>query len=94
MMAKHQFKIGMYLPELGLPFDEVLGDGQTDWGGGRLVQHAWRGRPARCASWMTRRSIAWPRRSAGHGLEIFLINVGSPFKQIHLTDLELGQDGG
>ena len=26
---------------------------------------------------------------AGHGLEIFLINVGNPFKQIHLTDLDL-----
>ena len=87
-MAKHQFKIGMYLPELGLPFDEALATAKqigvegvwfnTLGAGGPLLRELDDAAVDRMAA-----------QVAGHGLEIFLINVGSPFKQIHLTDLEL-----
>ena len=78
----------MYLPELGLPFDESLAKAKeigadcvwfntlgTDGPSMRDLDDAAVDRVA--------------EQVAGHGLEIFLINVGNPFKQIHLTDLDL-----
>ena len=87
-MAKHQFKIGMYLPELGLPFDEALATAKQIGVEGVWFNTLGAGGP----SLRELDDAAVDRMAAqvaGHGLEIFLINVGSPFKQIHLTDLEL-----
>ena len=87
-MAKHQFKIGMYLPELGLPFDEALATAKQIG-----VEGVWFNTLGADGPLLRELDDAAVDRMAaqvaGHGLEIFLINVGSPFKQIHLTDLEL-----
>ncbi len=88
-MTEHKFKLGMYLPELDLPFDESLAKAREIG--------------ADCV-WFNRLGSDGPpmeelddagvdrlgKQVASHGLEIFLINVGNPFKQIHLTDLDLG----
>ena len=87
-MAEHQFKIGMYLPELGLPFDEALATAKQIG-----VEGVWFNTLGADGPLLRELDDAAVDRMAaqvaGHGLEIFLINVGSPFKQIHLTDLEL-----
>ena len=87
-MAKHQFKIGMYLPELGLPFDEALATAKQIG-----VEGVWFNTLGADGPLLRELDDAAVDRMAaqvaGHGLEIFLINVGSPFKQIHLTDLDL-----
>ncbi len=87
-MTEHRFKIGMYLPELALPFDESLAKAKEIG-----VEGVWfntlgsDGPPMRDMD-----DAAVDRMGeqvAGHGLDIFVINVGNPFKMIHLTDLEL-----
>ena len=87
-MTEHQFKIGMYLPELGLPFDEALATAKQIG-----VEGVWFNTLGADGPLLRELDDASVDRMAaqvaGHGLEIFLINVGSPFKQIHLTDLEL-----
>ena len=87
-MTEHQFKIGMYLPELGLPFDEALATAKQIG-----VEGVWFNTLGADGPSLRELDDAAVDRMAaqvaGHGLEIFLINVGSPFKQIHLTDLEL-----
>ena len=87
-MTEHQFKIGMYLPELGLPFDEALATAKQIG-----VEGVWFNTLGADGPLLRELDDAAVDRMAaqvaGHGLEIFLINVGSPFKQIHLTDLEL-----
>ncbi len=87
-MTDHRFKLGMYLPELGLPFDESLAKAKEI--GADYVWFNSLGAddpPMRALDDTEVDRMA--ERVAGHGLEIFLINIGNPFKQIHLTDLEL-----
>ena len=87
-MSEHRFKIGMYLPELAMPFDESLAKAKEIG-----VEGVWfntlgsDGPPMRDID-----DAAVDRMGeqvAGHGLEIFVINVGNPFKMIHLNDLDL-----
>ena len=90
MMDDHQFKLGMYLPELGLPFDEALPKAaeigvQYIWhnfGGGRDGEKS-------LVEMSDAEVDEMAARVKAHGLELFLICSGPHFKQIHLTDLEL-----
>lgn len=87
-MTEHNFKLGMYLPELDLPFEESLAMAK-DIG----ADCVWFNRLGSDGPPMHELDDAGVDRIgeqvASHGLEIFIINVGNPFKQIHLTDLEL-----
>lgn len=87
-MTDYNFKLGMYLPELGLPFDEALAKAKEIG-----VDYVWFNRLGEDEPPLSQLSDAevdhMGERVARHGLEIFLLNLGNPFKQIHLTDLEL-----
>ena len=85
---EHRFKIGMYLPELSLPFDESLAKAKQI--GVDCVWFNTLGADGPSMSEIDDADVdRMAERVASHGLEIFLINIGNPFKQIHLTDLEL-----
>ena len=85
--APPPFKIGMYLPELGLPFDPALATAA------RLgAKYIWFNRvpdEPEIADLTDARARQIADRVAAQGLEIFLLNAGNPFKKIHLTDLDL-----
>ena len=85
--AAYRFKIGMYLPELNLPFDEELAKAKQIG-----AEYVWFNRLLNETS-VTQMSDAEADRMAKrveqHGLKIFLLNAGNPFKQIHLTELNL-----
>ncbi|MBV7332491.1 sugar phosphate isomerase/epimerase [Chloroflexi bacterium TSY] len=87
-MTNHQLKLGMYLPELGLPFDEALATAK-DIG----ANYVWFNRLGDDEPAIGQLSDAevdrLGERVSRHGLEIFLLNVGNPFKQIHLTDIDI-----
>ena len=86
-MTKHEFKLGMYLPELGLPIDQSLAKAKEI--GADCVWFNTLGPDGPSLSELDDAAVdRLGEQVAGHGLEIFLINVGNPFKQIHLTDLE------
>lgn len=85
-MDEYRFKLGMYLPELQLPFEESLATAREI--GAEYL-------------WITRIPDAPPiaqmsdqqvdrlgERVAAHGLRIFLLGASSPFKQLHLTELK------
>ncbi len=87
-MAEHVFKLGMYLPELDLPFDESLAKAKEI--GADCVWFNRLGPDGPPMGALDDSGVdALGKQVEAHGLEIFLINVGNPFKQIHLTDLEL-----
>ncbi|MBM3801803.1 MAG: sugar phosphate isomerase/epimerase [Acidimicrobiia bacterium] len=87
MNGNYRFKIGMYLPELGLPFDEALGKAKQIG-----VDRVWfntvpNEKPLAQMSDAEIDGIG--QRVEKHGLKIFLINAGNPFKGIHLTEFDL-----
>ena len=85
---EHQFKIGMYMPELGLPFDGSLAKAKEI--GVDCVWFNTLGADGPSIREMDDAAVdRMAEQVASHGLEIFLINIGNPFKQIHLTDLDL-----
>ncbi len=86
-MGDHRFKLGMYLPELRLPFYEALAAAHQ-----MGVEYVWfDGVPG--ATSTAKVSDFEIDRMAGdvadYDLELFLIQVGSPFKKIDLIDLSL-----
>ena len=87
-MKNHQFKIGMFLPELNLPFADSLAKAKEIG-----VECVWFNRLGADGPSLGEMDDAAVDRMAeqvaAHGLEIFHISVGNPFKQIHLTDLDL-----
>ncbi|MEM7125634.1 MAG: sugar phosphate isomerase/epimerase family protein [Chloroflexota bacterium] len=87
-MSDHQFKFGMYLPELGLPFDQALATAK-DIG----ADYVWFNRLDEASPSIRDLSDAeidrMGERVAEHGLEIFLLGAGNPFKELHLADLDL-----
>ncbi len=86
-MTEHKFKLGMYLPELGLPFDDSLAKAREI--GAECVWFNTLGTNGPSMRELDDAAVDQiGEQVAGHGLEIFLINVGNPFKQIHLTDLD------
>ena len=85
--TRYRFKLGMYLPELDLPFDQALAKAKQIG-----VEYVWFNRLADGPD-IARMSDAEADRMAArvsqHNLKIFLLNAGNPFKTIHLTDLNV-----
>ena len=86
-MTDYHFKLGMYLPELRLPFDEALAKAKEI--GAEYIWFNHLPDEPSIAEMSDAEVERMGERVARHGLKIFLIGVGSPFKQIHLTDLSL-----
>ncbi len=92
---RHRFRVAMYIPELRLPFDEELAKAKEIG-----VDYVWFNRLLNETDMAQMSDAAADRmaqRVERQGLKIFLLNAGNPFKQIHLTDLELetmGDHGG
>ncbi len=86
-MTDYRFKLGMYLPELGLPFDEALAKAK-DIGAEYIWFNSLPDEPP-IAEMSDAEIDRMGERVAQHGLEIFVIGASNPFKQIHLTDLDL-----
>ncbi len=83
---RYRFKLGMYLPELQLPFDQALAKAK-DIG----VESVWFNRlhqEAEIAQLSDADADRMAQRVQRHGLEIFLLSAGSSFKHIHLTELD------
>lgn len=87
-MVGSKFKLGMFLPELRLPFEAAL-----ETAAGMGIRAIWFDRldeQARPVAELTGAEInAMANLVDRYGLEIFLLNAGTPFKQIHLADLSL-----
>ena len=86
-MTDYRFKLGMYLPELRLPFDEALAKAKAIG-----AEYVWFNNlpdEPPIAEMSDAEIDRMGERVAQHGLEIFLIGASNPFKQIHLTDLDL-----
>ena len=83
--ARHRFRISMYLPELGLPFDASLAKAKEI--GAEYVWFPRLGQGEPNISDLSDAEIdGIGERVAKHGLKIFLLNSGNPFKGIHLTE--------
>ena len=83
----YRFKLGMYLGELHLPFDEALATAR-DIGAEYIWFNRLPGEP-KIAEMTDAQVDEMGERIARHGLKTFLITPEIPFKQIHLTDLKL-----
>ena len=82
----YRFKLGMYLPELQLPFDQALAKAKEIG-----VESVWFNRlyqEAEIAQLSDAEADRMAQRVQRHGLEIFLLSAGSSFKHIHLTELD------
>lgn len=83
----YKFTLGMYLPELGLPFEPSLVKA-VELG----ATSVWFNRiPAEpnIADMTNAQVDRFAQQVAAHDLDIFLLNCGNPFKRIHLTELNL-----
>ena len=86
--APYRFKLGMYLGELALPFDESLARAKEIG-----AEYVWFNRLENepdVAKMSDAEADRMGERVARHGLKIFLLNAGNPFKKIHLTELNAG----
>ena len=85
--AGHRFRLAMYTPELRLPFDEEMAQAKEVG-----VDYVWFNRllnETPVAEMSDAAADRMAQRVERHGLEIFLLNAGNPFKHVHLTDLDL-----
>lgn len=85
--GSHAWKIGMYLGELDLPFDESL-DTARELG----IKYTWFNqlKGERPIAEMTgTEADKMVERVRRRGMEIFVLNAGNPFKEIHLAELDL-----
>ncbi len=85
--SRYRFKMGMYLPELGLPFDESLAKAKEIG-----AEYVWFNRVPNepdIAQMSDAEVDRMAKRVSRHDLRIFLLNAGNPFKKIHLTDLNV-----
>ena len=90
--GSYRFKLGMFLNELRLPFDESLATAK-DIG----AEYVWFSRvpgEPEIAEMSGGEIDRVAERVAEHGLKLFLISASNPFKQIHLTDIEADGPGG
>ena len=86
-MPGHQFKMGMYLPELALPFDKALATAK-DIG----AEYVWfpRLRDETPIAEMSDSEIdRMAARVTSQGLKLHLLAAENTFKKIHLADLDL-----
>ena len=83
----YRFKLGMFLNELALPLDEALAVAK-DIGAVYVWYSRIEGEPE--VAEMTDEQVdALAERVAEHDLKLLLISAAAPFKEIHLTDLDL-----
>ena len=83
----YRFKLGMYLPELDLPFDQELAKAKEIG-----AEYVWFTRlkgETDLGKMSDAEADRMAQRVERHGLKIFLLGAGNPFKQIHLTDLAI-----
>ena len=78
----YQFRLGMYLPKIDLPFDESLATARR-----MIARYVWFNR-LKDESAVASMTDAQAERVAAADLEIFVLNAGTPFKKIHLADLD------
>ena len=86
-MSDYRFKLGMYLPELRLPFDDAL-EKACEIG----AEYVWFNRipdELPIAEMSEAAVDRMAERVRRHGLKMFLVSAASSFKQIHLSDLSL-----
>ncbi len=86
-MTDYRFKLGMYLPELHLPFDDALATAKEIG-----AEYVWFNRLLNEPPIAQMSDIEVDRmaeRVVRHNLKLFLISAGNPFKQIHLSNLSL-----
>ena len=86
-MGAAPFKIGMYLPELHMPFDASLAEAKAIG-----AEYVWFNRlpgETPIAAMSDEEVDRMHARVDAHDLKLFLIGAGNPFKQIHLCDLDL-----
>ena len=82
------FKMAMYLPELGLPFSAAL-PVAAEIGADYIWHNFSASHDQKSLVDMNDAEIdAMAAEVRSHGLELFLILAGAPFKQIHLADLD------
>lgn len=81
----YRFKLGMYLPELDLPFDESLAIAK-DIGAEYVWFNVLKGESA-VGKLSDSDAERVHQRVAQHGLKTFLFSAGNPFKMVHLTDI-------
>ncbi|MAG35779.1 MAG: hypothetical protein CL878_05985, partial [Dehalococcoidia bacterium] len=86
-MSDFQFKLGMYMPELGLPFDDALALAKDI--GADSVWFTSMGDETPVAEMSDAEADRMAARVGKHGLELHVIAAGSPFKGLHLADLDL-----
>ena len=86
-MTDYRFKLGMYLPELRMPFDEALAQAK-DIGAKYVWFNSLPDEPP-IAEMSDAEIDRMGERVAQHELEIFVIGASNPFKGLHLTDLDL-----
>ena len=82
----YRFRLGMYLPELGLPLEQSLITARQSG-----ARHVWFSRISDepdVASWTDAHAAGIAARVQSHDLDIFLLNAGTPFKKIHLAELD------
>lgn len=81
------FRLGLYLPELRLPFDAALTTAKA-----LGVEYVWFNRVPNEPEIAAMTDGEVDRLAAQvdrHGLRMLVVQAGNPFKQIHLTDLSL-----
>src|SRR5690349_5585752 len=81
----YRFKLGMYLGELDLPFDEALAKAREI--GAEYVWFNQLKGETPVGRMSDAESDRLAERVKRHDLKVFLLNAGNPFKEIHLTDL-------
>jgi len=83
----YRFTLGIYLGELTLPFEQSLAK-TVELG----ITKVWFNRipdQPDIADMTNAQVDRFAKQIADHGLDIFVLNCGNPFKQIHLTELKL-----
>jgi sugar phosphate isomerase/epimerase len=83
---QYKFKLGIYLPELDLPLDQSLATAREVG-----AKYVWfnRMKDEPDIETLTNAQVEQiVKRVTSHDLEIFLLNCGNPFKQIHLAELD------
>ena len=82
----YRFKLGMFLEELGLPFDEALAVARDI--GAEYVWFSHIPDEPEIARMSDDAIDRMANRVADHDLKLLLISALAPFKQIHLTDID------
>ena len=85
---RYRFKLGMFLNELRLPFDEALATARDI--GAEYVWFSQIPDEPEIAEMNDAEIDRMAERVAEHDLRLFLISALDPFKQIHLTDIDAG----